>query len=539
MRMSIKTSGTWACGLALLACGCTGPQRPPAPNRAVPEAANPATGTPATPTEPTAPTPPHSLNAPTPRPAATVDPPAPPSNAAIGTQSASAYIASAPDGHWVALCQARADTDDTPGIQVRLGRHGDLYGDAMVPYLAVGAGEGVPLRAFVGSDPSGRFVAVVRDTDGLVLLDTWASHEWVLSGAQTDDDASPFGGHRAAVFSADKIAFARESGDRTSVVVRDLQAGTELVVDPGDGTLWRFDLDAAQQSVVVRMLLQDTNGDGIVTPPVPKTSLAGRQCRGPVGSYSRFGATGDQPVVRTIALQAGALPHDVPGALAMLASGPLARRGDGAIVSAATEILDTKCQAEIIHVEPLKNEVWAACKTGSTETAAGQRMSPLLRVVGTNVVDMGLQVELHGYDRIEQPLGLVQAFDGPTMNTVNARTGSTNTAIVGHSSPAMVDGDRLLYLPGRKAFVYDLATARRRPINALGDGFIYVSRGTVAAVLTGRRTTVFDLATSKVLGSTKAEAMAVTASGHVLVAKRSNGAVRKLPVGPLRWHAPK
>ncbi|MBL4683776.1 MAG: hypothetical protein JKY37_04240 [Nannocystaceae bacterium] len=468
-----------------------------------------------------------------------MDPPAPPSNEAIGTESATAYIASAANGHWVAFCQAREDTDDTPGIQVHLGRHGDLYGDAMVPYLAVGAGEGVPLKAFVGSDPSGRFVAVVRDGDGLVLLDTWASDEWVLSGAQTDDDASPFGHHRAAVFSADKVAFARETGDRTYVVVRDLRAGTELVLDPGDGILWRFDLDAAQQNVVVRMLLQDTDGDGAVTPPVPKTSLAGRQCRGPVGSYSRSGATGDRPVVRTIALQAGASPRDVPGALAMLARGPLARRGDGAIVSGATEVLSAKCQAEIIHVEPLKNEVWATCKTEAAETSAGKRMSPLLHVLGTNVVDVGLHVELHGYDRIEQPLGLVQAYDGATMKTINTRTATTSTAVLGRGSPAMVDGDRLLYLPGRKAFIYDLSTERRRQIKALGDGFIYVTQGTVAAVLTGRRTTVFDLATSEVLGRTKAEAMAVATSGHVLVAKRSNGAVRKLPVGPLRWYPPK
>ncbi|MEM6993947.1 MAG: hypothetical protein AAF721_25770 [Myxococcota bacterium] len=520
----------WALGL-LLIVGCT-PTNEPSQS---PKDASVESSPPSSPGVPEASAPAQ----PTPKPAPKVDPPAPPSDAEIGTAAATAYIASAPDGHWVAFCQARADTDDTPGIHVTLGRHGDLYGDAMVPYLAIDGGEGDPLEAYVGSDPSGRFVAVVRPQDRLVLLDTWAGEEHVLDGARTDDEASPFGNHRAAAFSADKMAYARVNDGRTEVVVRDLRARTEIALAPGTGELWRFELDAAQEHVVVRMLAADTNGDGTITPPVPQTSLAGRQCRGPVGSYSTFGSKGDEPVVRTIALVEGAVAAEVPGAIAQLAEGPLARDADGAITLAGAEILRAKCQGEIVHVDPLKNEVWAACKTAAVENADGNRMAPLLHIAGGSASETGLVTEVHGFDRLEQWHGLVYAFDGGVMKAVNTRTGTTGTAVTAAGYPALANGDRLLFLSGKRPFVYDLATETRRTVKGMGDGYTYVAQGSLVAVRTGRRTTVYDFGRDEVLGTTKAEAIAVARSGHVLVAKRSNAAVRALPVGPLRWYEPK
>ena len=68
---------------------------------------------------------------------------------------------------------------------------------------------------------------------------------------------------------------------------------------------------------------------------------------------------------------------------------------------------------------------------------------------------------------------------------------------------------------------------------------MHVAGGDKVAVLTGKRTTVVDLARGKVLGRTKAEAAAVATTGHVLVPRRANAARMVVADGPLRWYEPK
>lgn len=489
---------------------------------------------------PTAARSPKASAKPSPVPSPHVDPPKGPPGLEIGTDSPMVVVDVAPQGHWVTYCQARADTDDKAGIEVRLGRHGDTHGDALVPYLAIGGGPELVIDDYVGRDEAGRFVAVTLPGDGLVLLDTWADTKTVLHGARTDDDAMPFGHHRAAAFGGDHIAYARRvAGDRTTVVVRDLATNVETSLDPGPGALWRFDLSPGGDYVVMRVVTEDRDGDGKLTPPSSKTSLSGRRCRGPVGSFSTFGSEGDGVEVRVARVRPGAKATPTRGLLATMRSGPLLRAPTKALVIEGAPdipVFDAACEAELVHTIPERDEVWASCRGERTSGPGHFDQAPLMRFSAGAASDTGLHVEVFDRDTTVTYQGLIHALEG---KTVNATTGTIGDAIGGHGTPAHVDGDRLLYLGAKKSFVYDLATQKRSGVPGLPGGYVHVNGGDMVAILTGRRTTVVDLAGPKVLGQTRAEAAAVATNGHVLVPRRANAARMVVADGPLRWHAPK
>ncbi len=120
------------------------------------------------------------------------------------------------------LCQARADSNGDGTIAAQVGHHGHMGGDEMRPYLVMGRGAGEPIDDYVGHDPTGRYVLLVRQRR-LQLLDTWR--------AQTDDlgvpdphrekDRSPFLGHYAGDFSRSgkHLVTAEEGVSRTLLTV--------------------------------------------------------------------------------------------------------------------------------------------------------------------------------------------------------------------------------------------------------------------------------------------------------------------------------
>src|SRR4051812_21344640 len=58
----------------------------------------------------------------------------PPIGVDIGTAHPIMLLYSAANGRWQVVCQARRDTDDTPGIDVRFDVD-NWVGDALTPYL--------------------------------------------------------------------------------------------------------------------------------------------------------------------------------------------------------------------------------------------------------------------------------------------------------------------------------------------------------------------------------------------------------------------
>src|SRR5690349_19626610 len=91
--------------------------------------------------------------------------------ATIGTAAPYELRASPPDGRWLVVCQARADTDRDRKLEVFWEIHGEAGGDALVAYLVDDRGRETVLDNVLAVDPKGRYLAVVEH-GAQVLIDT-------------------------------------------------------------------------------------------------------------------------------------------------------------------------------------------------------------------------------------------------------------------------------------------------------------------------------------------------------------------------------
>lgn len=212
----------------------------------------------------------------------------------IGTAHPLVLLAVPPTGHWLAFCQARADTDGNDMIYSTRGHHGDVEGDQMLPYFARAAGEGEPIEEFAGSDPGGRFAAFYRRGE-LVLFDSWQGVETVLFTI----DGGPQGQRKRwpASFSRDgaRVGYARRVGSTHEIVVRDTATGTSRTIAAGHAMLWGFHLEPDGASVVFSSTDRDTNGDGEITAPIVHSTLSDAHCRADAMSWGNYGFSGDEP----------------------------------------------------------------------------------------------------------------------------------------------------------------------------------------------------------------------------------------------------
>jgi hypothetical protein len=262
---------------------------------------------------PVAPTSPIANTAPAPAPALAGTPM--PSGATVGTAHPILTERWARDGSWIAICQARHDTDGDGKIELHLGYHGDIYGDALTPYLVRHDGEGEPIDALVSAQRD-RWVAAMRGGK-LALFDAQRG-TWTELPADVRDDGVPVGPHRAAsVASAgDRMVYFK---DDTTMIVRELSTGAEKAVVVPGVRLWRVEVEPLGGWAKVLVIAKDTDGDGTLAWPSLQTSLSGRGCRGPVMSYSTGGWAGDAWEERwldlatgTMAAHRGAGPSEPP-----------------------------------------------------------------------------------------------------------------------------------------------------------------------------------------------------------------------------------
>jgi hypothetical protein len=238
-----------------------------------------------------------------------------PTGVTVGTKHPVVMEGWARDGSWIAICQARQDTDGNGKIEIHLGHHGDLYGDAMTPYIVRHDGKGDPIDALVGTQRD-RWVVAMRGGE-LALFDAQRG-SWEQLRADVRDDGVPVGPHRAASVAkaGDRMVYFK---DDQTMIVRELSTGVEKVVIVPGVKLWRVAVEALGHWAQVFVIAKDTDGDGMLTWPRIKTSLSARGCRGPVMSYSTGGWSGDKWEERwldlatgTMAAQRGAGPSEPP-----------------------------------------------------------------------------------------------------------------------------------------------------------------------------------------------------------------------------------
>lgn len=139
---------------------------------------------------------------------------------------------------WMALCQARRDTDGDGKIEVSSGHHGGLYGDDMALYLVIGGGEGTVIEALVSRSDDDRWLAILRDGT-LELVDVETGDVRAMVDADVESDERPGAPHRAATFVGERLLYIRNYADKDTLVVYDLASRKEREITVPD-RLWRI-----------------------------------------------------------------------------------------------------------------------------------------------------------------------------------------------------------------------------------------------------------------------------------------------------------
>lgn len=488
------------------------------------------------PTPRRAPTPRHAPSPPVAaaRPAPAPAPPTPVATGPLGGATPVIVEAAAGDASWIATCAATTDTNGDGKIGVDVGKAGALSGDTLSPSLLIGDAAPEPVDEIAAFDGTGRYL-VVKKSGKLVLVDAHARTETTLDGADVRDDATPYAPHRAVSFDAtgSRLMFVRRGTPRSDVVVRDLATGKEAHVDPGPGKLWRAELSPDGQLVVLRMIVDDTNKNGKLGWPVPERKKNDWRCHGPIPTYSAWLDRGDTPVVE-IAPSSGGKARRVDGFVAPFAGAALVRDKNDRLLldrgaSPPVELADGKCAAHVLHADPARGLLVAAC--------SGEKLRPPVEILGQGVR------QATGFDLGAAPS---DAWPDAEPQRLFAFQPGADTALVDldeQSVHLLRRGDRVaatwgalaLVQRGRSLLIYDAdkktETALAGSVQADADPR---RNGPVAVVAP----LVVDLAAPRLLGRVDHAPLAVARDGRVLVAEGGDATASQLAVGPLRWVTP-
>lgn len=482
-------------------------------------------------------------------------------SAELGTSHPVLLQEAPPDGRWLVFCQARSDTNGNGVIRVEHGRHGMLHGDRMEPYLILGNGPERPIDEFVAADEQGNYLVVVI-SERLLLIDPRTGREEDLSqrGANPMDVQYAAGSHRAASFDrlGQRLLYLRKTAKGDVPVIRTLATGQEVELDPGDGLVWRAQLDAEGKWAMLQMIDKDTDGDGKLALPSLRTNLAGRRCRGSVGSYGIRGLVGDRPSLR-IAPTAGGKAREADNLVRPWGERLLLRTPDGALVLESAsgqtqELVPASCKGTVLHSDIARGQILVQCQSSE---------SPRMALYGAAAhVDFTEDPPRESGDIVKNQV--LRFFQSPgALIDLERRSIQPlgQTRLVGHY------GGRALLARGKQLALYDADTnteseliafkhygrsvaqagsmvlsliwsSRTSPPGSPADKSVRPGPLTVPGIdddgeLVGRAMVV-DLAAGKLIGQAPASALAVTADGRVLV-PRKGSQDESLPEGPLQW----
>jgi hypothetical protein len=358
---------------------------------------------------------------------------------------------------------------------------------------------------------------VTREGDVTRLVDA-RSGQSALLAADARADALSFREHRFLSFDGGsrRLAYVRTEGQTSTVVVRELASGRELVVKPGPGRLHRARLDYTGEWLLLEVVAEDTNGNGRLDLPVRDAPPGPRPCRGPIPSFAALAARGDQPSTRAAPVRSGNA-REVPGLVAaferrLLVRGPgdelwlLDARGRRARFAAGS------CRGHVIHMDVAREAALLACER-TTGPEPGRNEVELWS--GGERRPLGVFVTAQAADAWPgAPTRLVPLYPGREAVLVDLERGTVQPLSEGDHVLA-VSGTRALVWRGRELVLVDveanaitpLATVaevvpdvvRQPPMVAVGSVLVDVERGAVVGTLAER-------------------ALAMTRTGEILVA---------------------
>lgn len=441
----------------------------------------------------------------------------------VGTPHPAIFERASSRGAWAVLCQARADTDGSGDVAVRVGPGPALSGDALIRYLVVGKGDGTAIDALAAEDPTGRFVVTLR-SGRLWLVDAGLGVELELN-ADARDDTSGELAHRAVGFdpSGRRLAFLRPDGRRA--VVRELSTGAERELDVGPGEVWRLRFDASGSVLVADVVHRDDNENGRLDWPYPARS-APPPCRGPLPTLSATTARGDAIVSRLIALD-GRPTRDVPELVAPIGPALLLRRPSGELSlqtgAIAVPVASEACGGRVLYADWARPALLVACSKD------GHR-APLQLFTAQGTTALGVDVAVLRHDhppvRGERWLAIYPGADSAVLDLDTGRLLPLSRG----DTVISTWGQHALVRAGRRLLWLDLTSGARKDLGVETDRIPERVLGPRHAVVTPW---VVDRAKGAVLGRSPGRALAVFEDGRVLCAAR-DGDAEQLPLGPLQ-----
>ncbi len=404
---------------------------------------------------------------------------------------------------------------------------GRLDGDTFARYLALSDRE-VLIEQWVAHDPSGRHVAYV-EAGRLMLhdVDTGARVDLSARGADTRDDGLAFRGHRAASFGdgGKYIVYLKKKKLRGVAVVRELATGHEVEIDPGPVELWRAELGPGAHWVVLRVIGDDSNGNGRLDWPVPPAGNRG--CAGPIPSYDAWIGRGDK-VTTLVARAAGGPTRFRPELVTPLGRQLVHRRASGALelesFPGRREVVPAACEAKLVRVDADRQRLFAIC------TADGKR-GPLFVVERGKRRDLPIELAPVAVDWTrDETERLWPVYPGLMAALVDLDDLSIHQLRSG-DRVAATHGTRALVIRGRELVVYDASTKKSTGLDAKTDPMPKTLHAGPVVVVTPW---IVDLALPRLIGRGPPGLLAVRSDGHVL-APSTPGTAERFASGQLAW----
>jgi len=313
---------------------------------------------------------------PTARPPAPATPPPPAISAdrALGTPHPTVLLGAAGDGSWLAICQARADTDHDGDIEVGFGIHGEVGGDRLVPYLLLGPGPGREITRFLRSDRSGRWLVYVRDGKRW-LLDAHAGGEIDLDGAHPSRRAVSGAGDLArnetwtAGLDFDDegkhlLFVASDARGRRVAVLRRLADGRETEIEHGPALLLWTGFAKEGPYILMRTVERDTNGNGALDPPRTFTDRDTGPCSTRFAASLTASEVSDEVSWRVARIDERSA-RVVPGFETVFGDAVVRRADSGALQmegkGSVRELVPAACDAHVALANPSRDTLVVSC----------------------------------------------------------------------------------------------------------------------------------------------------------------------------------
>ena len=437
-----------------------------------------------------------------------------------------------PDGHWVALCMARKDSNGDGQLTASAGPRGELRGDAF-ERLLLAPDDDLPIDGLLAFDGSGRY-AILMQQGALVLWDAERRKSLDLSalGADARLSAQSFAELRTIAFdaSSEHLLYVRRGQTGKRIVIRSLLDDSERQLDPGPGEIWRARFDPGGVFLVAELINEDKNQNGRFDFPAPLLT-APRPCAGGPGRFHTWVDRGDRPVTVLLPLN-GSAPVLESELVMPVADALLLRDASGALFlerAGKRRMLEpAACKGRIVHADARRELFIVGCaqkKTGrvSLELVTASERKPL----GIELASVELDREVSDAPRLVTlyPGPDTTLFDADRRELVPLR--SADFVLATRAGRALIRrGNALLFYDADSRREQALAvTLDRYPDLLRAPPFVFVSPALV------------NLDTAALVGVSAARPLALSSGGQLLVPEVAADGAR-LARGPLRWLTP-